>query len=112
MQESIYKSYDDLPMFLNAKMVAGILGVSPGSAYELMHDEKFPLTREARALLTQYQQAQAATEKRQFAEAAEILKAILAKEPADLPSQVLLARCEQSLKMPPPETWSGVFEVR
>ena len=45
MQESIYKSYDDLPMFLNAKMVAGILGVSPGSAYELMHDEKFPSLR-------------------------------------------------------------------
>ena len=45
MQESIYKSYDDLPMFLNARMVAGILGVSPGSAYELMHDEKFPSLR-------------------------------------------------------------------
>ena len=45
MQESIYKSYDDLPMFLNAKMVAGILGVSPGSAYELMHDENFPSLR-------------------------------------------------------------------
>lgn len=45
MQESIYKSYDDLPMFLNAKMVAGILGISPGSAYELMHDENFPSLR-------------------------------------------------------------------
>lgn len=45
MQESIYKSYDDLPMFLNAKMVAGILGVSPGSAYELMHDNGFPSLR-------------------------------------------------------------------
>lgn len=39
------QSYDDLPMFLNARMVAGILGVSPGSAYELMHDEKFPSLR-------------------------------------------------------------------
>ena len=45
MQESIYKSYDDLPMFLNAKMVAGILGVSPGSAYELMHEKDFPSMR-------------------------------------------------------------------
>jgi len=86
-------------------------GETPRRVYELLA-LKGGLTREARALLTQYQQAQAATEKRQFAEAAEILKAILAKEPADLPSQVLLARCEQSLKMPPPETWSGVFEVR
>ena len=42
MQESIYKSYDDLPMFLNAKMVAQLLGVSPSSAYELMHEESFP----------------------------------------------------------------------
>lgn len=36
MNESIYKSYDELPLFLNAPMVAGLLGVSPSSAYELM----------------------------------------------------------------------------
>ena len=37
MNESIYKSYDELPLFLNARMVAQLLGVSPSSAYELMH---------------------------------------------------------------------------
>ena len=29
MKESGYKTYDDLPLFLNAVMVAKVLGVSP-----------------------------------------------------------------------------------
>lgn len=45
MQESIYKTYDELPLFLNAKMVAQLLGVSPTSAYELMHEKGFPSLR-------------------------------------------------------------------
>ena len=42
MKESIYKSYDELPLFLNADTVAKTLGVSPSSGYELMHEEDFP----------------------------------------------------------------------
>lgn len=37
MKESSYKSYDELPLFLNAATVAKVLGVSPSSGYELMH---------------------------------------------------------------------------
>ena len=37
MKESIVKSYEELPLFLNAQAVANVLGVSPSSAYELMH---------------------------------------------------------------------------
>lgn len=36
MKESVYKSYDELPLFLNAETVARALGVSPSSGYELM----------------------------------------------------------------------------
>ena len=42
MKLSVYKSYDDLPLFLNARMVAQVLGVSISSAYELMHEKDFP----------------------------------------------------------------------
>ena len=45
MKESTYKTYDDLPLFLNAAMVAQVLGVAPSSAYELMHEEVFPSVR-------------------------------------------------------------------
>ncbi len=45
MKESKYKSYDDLPLFLNAELVAKALGVSPSSGYELMHEEGFPTLR-------------------------------------------------------------------
>lgn len=45
MKESIYKSFDDLPLFLNATMVAKVLGVSPSSGYELMHEPGFPVLR-------------------------------------------------------------------
>ena len=37
MKESEYRSYDDLPLFLNSATVAKVLGVSPSSGYELMH---------------------------------------------------------------------------
>ena len=42
MKESVYKSYDDLPLFLNASLVAQVLGVSPSSGYELLHQQDFP----------------------------------------------------------------------
>ncbi len=45
MKLSVYKSYDDLPLFLNAKMVAQVLGVSISTAYELFHEHDFPTLR-------------------------------------------------------------------
>lgn len=42
MKESTYKSYDELPLFLNAEIVANVLGVSPSSGYELMREKDFP----------------------------------------------------------------------
>ena len=42
MKESFYKSYEELPLFLNAEIVAKVLGVSPSSGYELMHQQDFP----------------------------------------------------------------------
>ena len=45
MKASEYKSYDELPLFLNAATVASVLGVSPSSGYELMHESGFPSLR-------------------------------------------------------------------
>ena len=45
MKESMYKHYEDLPLFLNAATVAKVLGVSPSSGYELMHEPGFPVLR-------------------------------------------------------------------
>ena len=45
MKQSIVKSYEELPLFLNAQAVADVLGVSPSSAYELMHGKDFPSLR-------------------------------------------------------------------
>ena len=42
MKESSYKSYNELPLFLNAKLVAQVLGISPSSGYELLHQQDFP----------------------------------------------------------------------
>ena len=42
MKRSQYQSYDELPLFLNARMVADALGISPSSGYELMREEGFP----------------------------------------------------------------------
>lgn len=45
MITSEYRSYDDLPLFLNAKLVAQVLGVSSSSGYELMHELSFPVLK-------------------------------------------------------------------
>lgn len=45
MKRSHYTSYDQLPLFLNAELVAKTLGVAPSSAYELMHEKDFPTLR-------------------------------------------------------------------
>jgi predicted DNA-binding transcriptional regulator AlpA len=42
MKESIYKSYDELPLMLNADTLAKVMGISPSTAYELMHEKGFP----------------------------------------------------------------------
>ena len=45
MKISTYHSYDELPLFLNAELVAKALGIAPSSAYELMHGASFPALR-------------------------------------------------------------------
>ena len=45
MKESVYKTYEELPLFLNARIVAQVLGIAPSSAYELMHESNFPVLK-------------------------------------------------------------------
>ena len=45
MKQSVYKSYDELPLFLSAKNVAELLGISISSAYELMQEKSFPVLK-------------------------------------------------------------------
>ena len=45
MKQSVYKAYDELPLFLNAKTVAKVLGIAPSSSYELMHEVGFPVLK-------------------------------------------------------------------
>ena len=45
MKISTYHSYDELPLFLNAELVAKVLGISISSTYELMHEVSFPTLR-------------------------------------------------------------------
>ena len=51
MKESIVKSYDELPLFLNADLLAKVLGVATSTAYELMHEKDFPALKIGNRLL-------------------------------------------------------------
>ena len=42
MKECTFKSYEELPLFLNAVLVEQVLGIGRSSAYELMHEKSFP----------------------------------------------------------------------
>lgn len=45
MKESQFKSYDELPLFLNAQHLSSVLGMGRASAYELMDEKGFPTLR-------------------------------------------------------------------
>ena len=45
MKQSDYTTYDQMPLFLNAEMVAKVLGISISSTYELMYEASFPALR-------------------------------------------------------------------
>ena len=42
MKQPIYKSREEMPLFLSVIDVANLLGISRASAYELVHSENFP----------------------------------------------------------------------
>ena len=39
MKTPIYKSYEDLPLYLNAETISKALGIAISSAYELMQEK-------------------------------------------------------------------------
>ena len=41
MKQSMYKSKEELPMFLTVMDVANLLGISRASAYELVREDNF-----------------------------------------------------------------------
>ena len=45
MKKSVFTSYDELPLLLNVKQLAALLGVSDSSVYELIEEEDFPSLR-------------------------------------------------------------------
>lgn len=51
MKESNYKTYDELPLFLNAETVANVLGIAMSSTYELMKEKDFPALRVGNRLI-------------------------------------------------------------
>ena len=45
METKVYKIYKELSLFLKAATVTKVLGVSPSSGYELMHEADFPVLK-------------------------------------------------------------------
>jgi len=45
MKKSVFTSYDELPLLLNVKQLADLLGVSDSSVYELIQEDDFPSLR-------------------------------------------------------------------
>lgn len=42
MKQTVYKSYDELPLMLSVPEVAAVLGISRAGTYELVKSEGFP----------------------------------------------------------------------
>ena len=42
MKQTVYKSYDELPLMLSVPEVAAVLGISRAGAYELVRSDSFP----------------------------------------------------------------------
>ena len=59
MIKALYKSFDELPLYLNADAVAKLLGISISSAYELMREKDFPSVRIGKRLIVPKENLQA-----------------------------------------------------
>ena len=42
MKQTVYKSYDELPLMLSVPEVASVLGISRAGAYDLVRSDGFP----------------------------------------------------------------------
>ena len=42
MKQTVYKSYDELPLMLSVPEIAAVLGISRAGAYELVRSKGFP----------------------------------------------------------------------
>ena len=42
MKNSVYKTYDELPLMLSVSQVAEVLGIGRTNAYELVKEKDFP----------------------------------------------------------------------
>ena len=60
---SDYKNYDELPLFLNAELIAKTLGIAPSSAYELMRENDFPALHVGKRIVVPKEQFQLWVEK-------------------------------------------------
>ena len=45
LKQSVYKSYDELPLMLSVQEIAKVLGISKTSAYELVRSKGFPVLK-------------------------------------------------------------------
>lgn len=45
MKQSIFRSFDDLPLMLSVPDVASVLGISRAGAYDLVRSDGFPVIR-------------------------------------------------------------------
>ena len=56
MKQSMYKSKEELPMFLTVMDVANLLGISRASAYELVREDNFPKLKivQGRTIIPRY----------------------------------------------------------
>ena len=45
MKTSQFKDHSELLLFLNAEIIAKVLGISSASSYELMHESDFPVLK-------------------------------------------------------------------
>ena len=59
LKKSIYKTYDELPLYLNADTVAKLFGISLSSAYELMKEKDFPSVRSGKRVIVPQENLQA-----------------------------------------------------
>ena len=59
MIKALYKSFDELPLYLNAETVAKLFGISISSAYELMKEKDFPSVRIGKRVIVPKEDLQA-----------------------------------------------------
>jgi adenylate cyclase len=88
-----------------------VVGRTEGLYLYQLYAQKNDIDKNLKKIFTVYEMGLQYYFERRWMKAIKCFSMVQKYRPSDIPSQIMLERCYQFMKNPPPEDWNGVFSV-